>query len=375
MNDSGTALTLHRMSTPDRRARRRRQPMSAQSHEPETQPGADGSAASFTGSTGSPSHRRIGLVVVGAALLAVAAAATSMAASPTPTGSTNAPGNAIVGGDLELDGPAGFDQGRFGGRGFRDITITAISGNDVTLGTPDGWRRTVTVTASLNLTKGGQDIAIGDLKVGDSIRFRQVRKADGTFTVTDLAVVVPTIRGEVSAVTSSGFKLTTRDGSVWTVTVTGSTKYSFGQGDGTLADVRNGTTALVSGTTTGDNAITALGVRVKPDRAVGTVTAKTADSITIKKPDGSSLTIHVDTGTTFRVAGADNAKLSDIAVDMAIGVTGRTRTDGSLDADGVVAGKLRGIRGGNAPKWSAPGLFLPGFDRPTTDGAADSPSA
>jgi uncharacterized protein DUF5666 len=348
--------------------------MSAQPPEPENQPGADTSAVSFTESTGSPSRRRIGLVVVGAILLVVVAAATSMAASSSPAGSTNVTGNATVAGDPELDGPAGFDHGRFGQRGFRDITITAVSGNDVTLGTPDGWRRTVTITGSINLTKGGQDIAVGDLKVGDAIRFRQTRNADGTFTVTDLAVVVPAVRGQASAVTSSGFKLTTRDGSVWTVTVNGSTKYSFGQGAGSLADVKDGTTVVVSGNTTGDNAITALGVRVKADRVVGTVTAKTADSITIKKRDGSSVTIHVAADTTFRVAGTENAKLSDIAVDMAIGVSGRARTDGSIDADAVVAGKLRGFRGGNGPKLDVPGLFLPGLDGPTTDAGADGPT-
>ncbi len=332
-------------------------------------------AVSFTDSTGAPSRRRIGLVVAGAILLVVVAAATSMAATPTPSGSAGNSGNVALGGDPALDGPIAFDGGRFGRHGFRDITITAISGNDVTLGTPDGWRRTITITDAMNLTKGGQDIAVGDLKVGDSVRFRQVRNDDGSFTVTDLAVVVPTIRGQASAVTSSGFKVTTRDGSVWTVTVNGSTKYAYGQGDGSLADVKDGTTVVVSGTTTGDNAITALSVRVAPDRAVGTVTAKTADSITIKKRDGSSLTVHVDADTTFRVAGIANAKLSDITVDMAIGVTGRARADGSIDADAVVAGKLRGFSRGDRPRLDLPGLFLPGLDGPTTDGSADDPIA
>ena len=354
--------------------------MTAQPPDPEptpldaAAPAAAAPAVSFSDSTGAPSRRRIGLVVAGAILLVVVAAATSMAASPTPSGSAGSSGNAALGGDPALDGPIAFDGGRFGRHGFRDITITAISGNDVTLGTPDGWRRTITITDAMNLTKGGQDIAVGDLKVGDSIRFRQVRNDDGSFTVTDLAVVVPTIRGQASAVTSSGFKVTTRDGSVWTVTVNGSTKYAYGQGDGSLADVKDGTTVVVSGTTTGDNAITALGVRVAP-RAVGTVTAKTADSITIKKRDGSSLTVHVDADTTFRVAGTADAKVSDITVGMAIGVTGRARADGSIDADAVVAGTLRGFSRGDRQRLDLPGLFLPGLDGPTSDGSADGPIA
>jgi Domain of unknown function (DUF5666) len=352
--------------------------MTAQAPDPESRPvRADAPAASFRDTTGAPSRRRIGLVVAGAVLLVVVAAATSMAASPAPSGTTNGPLSAALGGDPALDGPLGFDGRRFGRHGFGDITITAISGNEVTLGTPDGWRRTITVTDAMNLTKGGQDIAVGDLKVGDSVRFRQVRNDDGTYTVTDLAVVVPTIRGQASAVTSSGFKVMTRDGSVWTVTVNGSTKYAYGQGDGTLADVKDGTKVVVSGTTTGENAITALGVRVAPDRAVGTVTAKTADSITIKQRDGTSLTIHVDADTTFRVAGTEDAKLSDITVDMAIGVTGRARSDGSIDADAVVAGKVRGFGRGDWPKLNGsdlPGLFRPDLEEPV-DGASDGPTA
>jgi hypothetical protein len=346
----------------------------------ETRPLAAGEqAVAFRDTTGAPSRRRIGLVIAGAIALVIVAAATSIAASPAPSGGAGGTQDlAALGGDPALDGPLAFDGGRLGRHGFRDITITAINGNEVILGTPDGWRRTITVTDAMNLSKGGQDIAVGDLKVGDSVRFRQTRNDDGTYTVTDLAVVVPTIRGQASAVTSTGFKVTTRDGSVWTVTVNESTKYSYGQGDGTLADVKDGTTVVVSGNSTGENAITALGVRVAPDRAVGTVTAKTADSITIKQRDGSSLTIHVDADTTFRVAGTEDAKLSDITVDMAIGVSGRARSDGSIDADAVVAGKLRGFGRGDGPRIGGgdlPGLFLPGLDGPTIDGGTDGPTA
>ena len=131
------------------------------------------------------------------------------------------------------------------------------------------------------------------------------------------------------------------------MTVNGSTTYGFGQGTGSLADVKDGEGVRVAGTVTADNAMTATNVRVAGDRAAGKVTAKTANTITIERRNGSSLTIHVDADTTYRVAGVEAADLGDVAVDMTIGVTGRTRADGSLDADAVVAGKLRGFgRGG-----------------------------
>ena len=251
------------------------------------------------------------------AVLAIVAAATSMAADAPSRDAVRGGANLALGGNDPALGDAGeLAHGRFGRHGFGEITITAISGNAVTLGTPDGWSRTITITDTVDLTKGGQDIAVSDLKVGDQVRFSQTRNADGTYTVTAVAVVVPTVQGTASAITSTGFKVTTRDGSVWTVTVNGSTTYTYGQGTGTLADVKDGQAVRVQGTTTADNQITALNVRVAGDRAVGTVTAKTADTITIKRRDGSSLTIHVDADTTYRVAGVDNADLGDITVDM-----------------------------------------------------------
>jgi len=340
-----------------------------------TRPSTGG--ATFSGSTGAPSRRRIGLVLGGAAILVVAAAATSMAATSAPSEASGGSAVFALGTDPALGDAGSPGHGRFGRHGFGEITITAISGNDVTLGTADGWRRTITITSSVDLTKGGQDIEVSALKVGDQVRFSQVRNDDGTYTVTAVAVVVPTIQGQASAIASSGFKVTTRDGSVWTVAVNASTTYAYGQGSGTLADVKDGGAVRVAGTVTGDNQMTALNVRVAGDRAVGTVTAKTADSITIKRRDGSSLTVHVDADTTYRVAGVENADLGDVAVDMSIGVSGRSRADGSLDADAVAAGNLRGFgrdgRGGGRV-WldgpgalDGPGIVMPDFVGPGVD--------
>jgi hypothetical protein len=243
--------------------------------------------------------------------------------------------------------------------GFRDITVTSVSGSSVALTTSDGWTRTITVTDSVTLTKGGQTIAIGDLAVGDQVRIIQTRNDDGTVTVTGIAVVVPSARGTVSDVTSSGFKLTGRDGSVWTITVDGSTKYQFGTADGTIADVTNGEQAVVLGTSTGDNALQALTVRVAPDRVTGTVTSKTADTIVIERRDGTTATIHVDSDTTYRVGGIESADLGDVTVDMVVGASGRARADGSIDADAVGAGK-GGFRDGVGPGGFGRGGFGPG---------------
>ena len=326
----------------------------------------------FSNRTPGPNRLRVAAVAGAAVALAVGVVATSLAATPAPS-TPSTTNNSTTGLnaapfllDPALDEKAGLDLQRLGGKGFRDITIKAISGSKVTLETDDGWTRTIAVTGSIEITKGGQAIQVAGLAVGDQVRFKQSRNDDGTYTVEAIAVILPSVRGTVSGVSASGFKVTTRDGSVWTIAVNGSTTYKHGTGAGSLADVTNGTVALVQGNKTADNALTALSVRVAADRAVGTVTAKTANSVTIKKRNGSSVTIHVDADTTFRVAGKNPATLADVTVDMGIGVSGRARADGSIDADAVVAGKGRGILNDRGPKNGA----FDGFDGPALDPAA-----
>jgi Domain of unknown function (DUF5666) len=220
-------------------------------------------------------------LLVGACLAIVAGAAVTMGASPSASpaapGATTKP-EASGDPDRPEGGRGFFGGGFFDGRGgpggpgihFGAISITAIDGSNLTLTTEDGWTRTIAVTATTTITKGGTAIDIGDVSVGDKIRFGQTRNADGTFTVNAIQVVLPSV--------------------------------------------------------------------------AGTVTAKTATTITVEQRDGSSATIHVDGDTTYDVAGVTDADLGDVAVGMRLVAVGTQNTDGSLDATAVHAGtgKFRG---------------------------------
>jgi uncharacterized protein DUF5666 len=219
------------------------------------------------------SPKRIALLL-GAALAVIVGAAVTMGASPSA--SPAAPGATTkpqASGDPDKpDGPwTGIGRGFFDGRGglghalgFGGVSITAINGSNLGLKTEDGWTRTIAVTSTTTITKGGQTIALGDLSVGDKIRFSQTKNTDGTFTVTAIQVVLPSV--------------------------------------------------------------------------AGTVTAKTAATITVEGPDGSSVTIHVTADTTYEVAGVTTAGLGDVAVGMRLVAVGTLNTDGSLDATAVHAG-------------------------------------
>ena len=235
------------------------------------------------------------------------------------------------------------------------ITIRAISGSQISLATEDGWTRTIAVTGATVVTKGGQGIAVGDLRVGDQVRFSQARNADGSYAITRILVLVPVAGGVVTAVDASSITVKGKGGVTRVITVNDATVYQLGKAPGSKADVKVGIHVNAQGTTSGDT-FTAITVRVSLPAVAGEVSAKTADSITIKRRDGSTTVIHVTDKTTFEIRGKDNASLVDIAVGDRLAAEGPLRADGSMDAAAVESGpkKLpKAPKSSAAPKTSA----------------------
>ena len=165
--------------------------------------------------------------------------------------------------DGDHRGFGGFGRGGFGGFGrfgFRDITITAINGSDLSLKTDDGWTRTITVTSTTTITKGGATITVDDLAVGDQIVFAQDRAADGTYTVTAIKVVLPTVVGEVTAIDGNTITVTQPGGTTATIHVDGDTTYQVNGAAGALSDVKVGSFIAAEGTQRTDGSLDAAAV-------------------------------------------------------------------------------------------------------------------
>lgn len=204
---------------------------------------------------------RIGLLGIGAAAL-IAVAALAFGSSATPAGTLAAgTGTESSGGAVALNGFGG-PGGRGGfGHGLGGITITAISGSNLSLETADGWTRTITVDAGTNYTESGDTIALGDLAVGDQIAFRQTLEDDGTWTIDAIAVIPPHVGGEVTAVSSSTITVEQRDGTAATITVNADTEYRVNGDAAALADVEVGMFLVAQGTENANGSLTATEVR------------------------------------------------------------------------------------------------------------------
>jgi hypothetical protein len=325
------------------------------------------------------------ILFVGVASIALAIGAAVALASSAPPTDLGAPGSAAVGpGPADADGFVGLavaltqdgSSGQaapghrgpgagIGRQGFHQITISAKDGSTLHLKTEDGWTRQIAVTSDTAITRAGVAITLADLKVGDVIAFRQTRNDDGTYRIVEIRVIVPIVAGEVTATSSSSLTLKLRDGSTRNITLTGSTKYALGSQAATLADVKVGAKVTVAGTASGDT-FTALSVNIQLQQVAGEVTAKTADTITIQSRDGSTTTIKVGSGTTYRIPGKDGATLADVTVGMQIVAQGTRNADNTFNAASVGAGR---------PVGPGRGLRIPGGMRgPGLPGSPATPA-
>jgi hypothetical protein len=326
-------------------------------------------AAAFTGRTPHKTEAVRAGMIVGTGLLVALGAAVAMGASPAPSGSTGAapsqvaPGNGNGRGGPGFEGFGGFGPfgaglpgdlgkglGRGGpgerlGQGFGKITVTKVDGPNLSLATEDGWTRTIAVTDAATVTKGGAAATLADVAVGDEIRFRETRNADGTYTIQAIAIVQPQVAGTVTAVDADSITITLRDGTSQTIHTNGSTAYHLERADGKHSDVTVGSVVVAAGDKASDGTLTASSVWVQLPHVGGTVGAVTGDTITVTQRDGSTVTIHVGSGTTYRVAGVATATIADVKTGMRIVVEGTKRADGSIDATAVGAGNLGKGRG------------------------------
>ena len=180
-------------------------------------------------------------------------AGASPAASSVPKAS-NAPGRFPFGGP-SIGGLGnifgfGIGPGRGGavGIGFGGVTIASINGTSIGLKTADGWSRTITLSSSVKITEAGRTMSAGDLSVGQAVQLQEKRDSDGTFTVTGLVIVTPSVVGQVTAKTATTITIKRFDGTTQVIDVDSSTTYHIqGAATSNLAAVTVGMTIIASG--------------------------------------------------------------------------------------------------------------------------------
>jgi hypothetical protein len=353
---------------------------------PEAEPAAgstpgDEAGPATGGTPGGPNRRTLGLATLAGAIgIGAVAIGIAIGGGGAPTGSSAtmpaADDRPAVVSDAAWTSPDGGTRARLDGRGGRglgeglgraSISITAISGSRLSLETDNGWTRTIDA-AGATITKDGETVALSALAVGDRIVFRETRNDDGTYTITAIVVVQPSVAGTVASVSGSTVSVTERDGGTRKVLLTSSTTYELAGKAATKDAVVAGARIVARGTLAADGTLTAASVEVSAAEAAGTVKEKSASSITLTTRDDSTVVVKVDSGTTYQVDGVTSPTLADIEVGAVVMASGTRNADGTLAATVVrswaagqdggpgMGGWGRGGHGGRGgPGWGVPG--------------------
>lgn len=145
----------------------------------------------------------------------------------------------------------------------------------------------------------------------------------------------------ITAIDGSSVTLETVDGWTRTIEVTADTEISKDGDEAELADLEVGDEIRFRQTRAEDDTFEVTDLVVVQPTVMGTVTATDGDSITLRQPDGSSVTVTVDGSTEIAVNGETGRSVADIEVGMVLGAAGERNDDGSLDATTVRAGDPR----------------------------------
>jgi len=198
---------------------------------------------------------------------------------------------------------------------------------------------TIHTTSSTTYTRAGKTVSASAVTAGERIAVRGSRQSDGSVNATQIEIVLPTVSGDVTAVSGGDITVRDRFGGALTIHTTGATTFTRAGQKATLADVAVGERIAATGTKNGDNSLTAETVQIALPRAAGTITAINGSDITVKDPFGATVVIHTSGATQFvsLTKGANGPQrttihLADLKVGERISAEGTRAGDGSLNA-------------------------------------------
>jgi len=203
-------------------------------------------------------------------------------------------------------------------------TVSAVSGNNITIIAGQGFSRTVVVSPTTTYTKAGGAATLSDVVVGVKIDAKGTIDVNGTtLDAVSVAITVPghsvTLRGVVSAVTGTSLTISRPNATSATFTITPTTVITEGTTVMTAASLVVGDRVNV--TVNSLSATTALKINIELAQLSGFVSAVSGNTITIIGGQGFNRSIVVTASTTYTKAGAP-ATLADVVVGSKITAQG-----------------------------------------------------
>ena len=213
-------------------------------------------------------------------------------------------------------------------------TVTSVSGDTILIRDPQGFARTILVGSGTTYTGGG----LGDIVTGSKIVASGTVDPNGT-TLDALTVKIGsvgstnTIRGSVTAFTSSSVTVQSKGGAPTLYTLTTTTTFKDGPYTLSASDLAVG--EKVSLEVNSAAPTTALNVTICLTSVAGVVTSVTGNTMVVSGPGGFSRTVVL--GSTQYFEGHNPGSIGDVVTGahiIALGTVDTNQT--SLDADVVI---------------------------------------
>lgn len=214
-------------------------------------------------------------------------------------------------------------------RGHRRVLrVTAVNGDVISATTLGSQAVTVTVSATTVYTEAGAAASLSAIHPGSIIAVRGARAAARTANATGIVILLPHLRGVVTAVNGSTLTITGRDAALHTITVDSNTRYLKAGQTAALTDIATGSAIMAQGTLNSDGSLSALRISIVLPHVAGKVTAVNGSSITITNIWGATHTVITSSGTTYAMPGAKTATAASVIVGARIAAAGTLSADG-----------------------------------------------
>lgn len=124
--------------------------------------------------------------------------------------------------------------------------VTSLGSSSLAVRSRSGTK-TITLEHSTKYTKSHDSVTESNLSIGERVRVRLV-PGDSTATAAAVSILPSSLSGTVSALTPSGFTLTTRSGVAYAITILPTTRYRQGKTSASASSLQSGAKVRVSGT-------------------------------------------------------------------------------------------------------------------------------
>lgn len=278
------------------------------------------------------------ILVVLAAIMAMIAIGSIVVTAANAAGPTGTPTTTTT---------PGAEPGKGPGKGHGPkavLTVTNVSGQEITAKRPDGTTVTITTTSSTIYTRAGQSVSTSAVVTGATIHVRGTTNGDGSITATQIDIVLPGYHGVVTSVSDTSIMVQDRRGTAHTIKINASTVFVRAGQTVSLSAITKGEQVGAQGSLNSDGSLNAQVVHIDLPRAGGHITKISDTTITTQDKRGTH-TIQINASTTYiNDQTQQKIAVSSLKVGDNIHAEGTLNSDGSLTALVVHVGPAMPVR-------------------------------